>query len=342
MGGGSSTLNKTSTSTKNIVESLSKSIQNCSGHTIINNEVKIIGNFNVVRGVRLVQGMKLSNSCAMSETNIAETQQTVANAIKQAAESQGDAIFGGLSKTKSQVLSEIENETRTVINRESIQNIVNNFNLTQEFFLNGNNNIVEDITMEQSMEVLYDNCLATLNKMKSFQEVTNQVDQKTKTTQTNFISDVVKSITGLLGTLGGLMTIVFIVVIIVIAYLLKSQPQLVYKLLYYSTGGFINISDKSDEGNEGNNSDNNNDDNNDNSNVKYYQNLEKELETNYNELKNETNKETKEQKIEQFKSDLSELRSRLSDSPDTLQDLVSPLIQKYEIKITELESDLKS
>ncbi len=220
MGVGVSSESTTDIYTSNIVEALSKSIQNCSGNTMINQKVVIRGNYNVVKNVRLVQGMKLSTNCALDDKNVAAAQQAVENAIKQQSEAQTVALLGALSKADSETNTKIRNEVKAVINRETIQNIVNNFNTMQEFYLDGNSNIVEDITMEQSMEVLHANCLAAVSKISSVQDIMNKTNQLAKNTQTNPISEVIGSIGSIFTTIGGLWTIVIIVALIVGGYII--------------------------------------------------------------------------------------------------------------------------
>jgi uncharacterized protein YjgD (DUF1641 family) len=220
MGGGSSSLTKNNVTTRNIVEAMSKTLQNCQGNTVISQKVEIIGNYNVVRNVRLVQGMKLSSSCSLDDKNVAETQQSVANAIKQASESQNTAVLGALGSSSSKDETTILNEVKTKIDRETIQNIVNNFNATQDFFLRGDSNIVDDITMEQSMEVLYNNCLSALSKLSSFQEATQDISQTSKATQSNPISEIIDSIGSIFTSLGLMWVIIIVVALVVGGWIL--------------------------------------------------------------------------------------------------------------------------
>ncbi len=218
--GGSSSKTSTDIYTSNIVEAMSKTIQNCSGNTVINQQVIIKGNYNVVKNVRLVQGMKLSTSCALDDKNIAAAQQAVENAIKQQSEAQNVALLGALSSSSSRDDTKIRNEVRATINRETVQNIVNNFNATQEFYLDGNSNIVEDISMEQSMQVLFDNCLSALSQMSTVQDVMNNAELISKATQTNPVSEIIGAIGNIITSLGGMWTIVIIVAIVVGGYII--------------------------------------------------------------------------------------------------------------------------
>lgn len=222
MGGGSSSMTSTNVQTKNIVDALVKSIQNCEGNTVINQRVTITGNFNVVKNVRLVQSMRLSSSCALNAKSVSDTQQAVANAIKQAADAQSDAITGQLGSSHASDSTSILNEVQTKMTSETIQNIVNNFNATQDFWLNGNSNIVSDITMDQSMQVLYEQCLTALTQLSSFQQATNTADQTAKTTQTNTFLEALGDIFANLG----LMWVIVIVVIVAVGgyVLVKGSP----------------------------------------------------------------------------------------------------------------------
>jgi hypothetical protein len=218
--GGSSSTSKTDIHTSNVVEALSKSIQNCQSNTVINQQVVIKGNYNVVKKVRLVQGMKLSSACALDDKNVAAAQQAVENAVKQQTEAQNVALLGALSSSDSDTDLKISNEVKAAITRETIQNIINNFNATQEFYLDGNSNIVEDISMEQSMEALYDGCLAAVSQMASVQAIQNNADQVSKSSQTNPISEIIGSIGSIITNMGSMWTIIIIVAMVVGGYVL--------------------------------------------------------------------------------------------------------------------------
>ncbi len=235
--GGASSKTSMDVYTSNIVDALSRSIQNCQGNTLINQQVVIKGNYNVVKRVRMVQGMKLSTSCSADIQNVTSTQQAVENAIKQQSEAQNVALLGAIGSSDSKNETRIHNEVKAAITQETIQNIINNFNATQEFYLDGNSNIVEDITMEQSMAVLQENCLKALNKISAVQEIQNKAESISKATQTNPVSDVVDAvgsaaggIVGAIGdiftSLGGMWTIIIIVALIVGGYIFVQYGSL--------------------------------------------------------------------------------------------------------------------
>lgn len=221
--GTSSSKTSTNIYTKNVANALSRSIQNCTGTTAINQQVTIRGNNNVVRGVRLVQGMKLSNKCSFDQKSMQEIQATVENAIKQQAEAQNVALMGALTSSSSVSETDIHNEVVATITQESVQNIVNDFNAKQEFFLDGNSNIVEDITMEQSMEILNEGSMKLINEMSVITKMNNAVDQTAKSTQTNPVAEILETLGDIFTELGGLWTIIIVVALVIGGYVLVNS-----------------------------------------------------------------------------------------------------------------------
>ena len=219
--GKSKSTNTSNLTSRNIAESMSKTIQNCQGNTLVSQKVVITGNFNVVKNVRMVQGLKISASCALDDKSIAEAQQSVSSAIKQAAESSG-SLLGGFGDNESNNSTTIDNEVRATITKETMQNIINNFTATQEFYLNGNSNIVEDISYEQTMEALLDNCLSALSQMSTFQAVTQQVDSEAKSVNKNFVSEIIDSVGGIFSSGYAMIAVIVIAFIIGGVVLAKS------------------------------------------------------------------------------------------------------------------------
>jgi hypothetical protein len=170
----------------------------------------------------MVQTLRLSSSCAQDDKNVATIQQTVENAIKQQAEAQNVALLGAASSSNSVTATQIHNEVKAAITRETIQNIVNNFNAMQEIWLDGNSNIVEDITMEQSMEVLYDQSMAALSQMSVMQSLKNTAEQVSVAKQTNPISEIISAIGSIISYMGTVWGIIIIVIVIVGGYLAYS------------------------------------------------------------------------------------------------------------------------
>ena len=224
--GGSKSSVSTDIYTKNVVEALSKSIQNCKTDVNMTQRVTIIGSFNVVKGVRMVQGFKLNASCAMTDSNVASAQQAVENAIKAQASAQNVALMGAFTKSESNSDLKIHNEVQAKISRETIQNIVNNFNMTQEFYLRGDSNIVEDITMDQTNEVLFNGCLEAVSQISAVQDIKTKAEQISSATQTNPVSEIIGAIGSIFTSLGSMWVIIAVVAMCIGGYLIVNAGGL--------------------------------------------------------------------------------------------------------------------
>jgi len=219
--GGSSSKTNTNIKTSLAVSLVARNIMNCSSNSSIKQTFRIEGSYNVVKNVKQVQNLKLSAECAQDNKNIADLQQSVGNAIKQAAESQSVSVLGALGSSDAETNLTIENDVKQHITQENIVNIVNSSNAEQEFIIKGNHNIVDNFSQEQTMDIVYRNSQKVINQMKSVQAIENAADQKGKATQTNFISDIIGSI------FGGLQGMMLIWVILIIAIAFMFGPQLI-------------------------------------------------------------------------------------------------------------------
>lgn len=223
--GGSSSKTNTNIATSLAVEAVARNIMNCQSNTNINQRFVVSGNYNVVKNSKQVQNIKLSAACSQDAKNIANLQQSVSNAIKQAAESQSVSVLGALGKSNAETNLFIENEVKQTITQENIQNIINSSNAMQEMIISGNNNIVDKFEQSQTFDIVYKNAQKALNKMKSVQVIENAADQSSKATQTNFISDIVDSVFSGLQGFGLLWVIVIVAAIIFLGpVILKGGP----------------------------------------------------------------------------------------------------------------------
>jgi hypothetical protein len=194
--GGAKSTTTTNVATKSVVEAVARNIMNCSSNALQVQRFVISGDFNVVKNTKMVQNLKLSSDCSQDAKNIADLQQAVSNAIKQSAEAQNVALLGVLGSSKSEVNLNIDNEVKQVITQENIQNIVNQSNAQQEFIISGNNNIVDNFSMDQTSEIVYNNAQKVVNQLKSVQQIETQADQEAKATMKGPLSEVLDSLFG--------------------------------------------------------------------------------------------------------------------------------------------------
>lgn len=219
--GGSSSKTNTNVSTKLAVEAITNTIMNCTSNSLISQKFLIEGNYNVVTNFKQVQNFKLSTECTNNAQSIANLQQSVAQAIKAASESQSVSVLGVLGGSNSETNVDISTEVSQKITNNTITNIINNTNAEQEAIIRGNHNIIDNFSQEQTSEILSKNAQKALNKLTSVQSVSTQVDATSKATQTNFISDIVDSV------FSGLQGFALIwVIVIVVAIIFLGKPVL--------------------------------------------------------------------------------------------------------------------
>ena len=223
-GGGSKSKNKSNIHTSLVIDAVAKNIMNCKSNMKVLQSFRVTGDYNVIQGVKQVQNVKLSAKCAQDAQNIANLQQSVANAVKQAAESQSVSVLGALGGSDSEVDSTIRNDVKQSITQENITNVINNSNAQQEMVISGNHNIIKDFSQTQTYSIVWDNAQKLVNTMKSVQAIENTSDQSAKATQTNFISDIVDSVFSGLQGFGWM----GVAIIAVIAYVLVSWGPSVF------------------------------------------------------------------------------------------------------------------
>lgn len=226
-GGGSKSETNITASTKSIVEAMTKNIMNCQSSGFVTQRFVLSGSYNVIKDFKMVQNFKLSKDCVNNAQNLNDIQASVATAIKQAAEAQGDAVFGAFSSSKAEANTLIENEVRQVITNETITNLIDEVNALQEAIISGNNNIFENFSMEQTTELVMQASQEVLNQLKSVQVIKNNAEQETKSTQTNFLTDIVKAVTDMITDIGlGYVFLLVVVVIVGGVVAVKFMPSL--------------------------------------------------------------------------------------------------------------------
>lgn len=215
--GGSKSSVKTDVITSNVVNALAENITNCRSNTEVTQSFIISGDYNVVKGAKQVQYVKLSAQCAQDVKNLADIQQSVANAIKSAANSQSVALIGALGKSESDIDTFIKNDVEQNITQRTIADIVNDSNATQEFIISGNNNIVKKFSQQQTFDIVYKNSQNAVSQLRSVQIIKNAASSDASATQEDPISnaitaagDIATGIVSAYGTFGVIMILIFV------------------------------------------------------------------------------------------------------------------------------------
>ena len=193
-GGGSKSTSTVKSVNKTVLEAAATSIMSCKGSGVLMQSFTLSGDYNVVKNVKQVQNFKLNASCSQDDQNVQNIQNSITAAIKNEAESKSVSLLGALGSSRAEQNTFIENEVKTKITRETINEIVQNTNATQEMIISGNNNIVDTFEQSQTMEIIMENSQKALSSLKSVAAISTDVDAKSSAKQSNFIADIFDSI----------------------------------------------------------------------------------------------------------------------------------------------------
>ena len=219
--GGSQTKSKTSINLSSAVNALTQSIMNCSTTTNVTQEISIVGDYNIVSGVKQVQVVQLQSECANNSQNIADIQNKVTTTLVNSLKSQSQALLGILGASNADVENNIKNDVSTNITQQTISNIINTTNSNQILSIRGNNNIVKDATQEQLMKMLYKNSMQAINKLSTVQAISTKLEVDLEATQENPIEGILNSIGATLNQ--GSMYILFGFIVLVIAVVIMAK-----------------------------------------------------------------------------------------------------------------------
>jgi hypothetical protein len=189
--------------------------------------VNVRGNGNIIDGAVLMQVQKFSVSCDQDSKAMTDFQNNMTAAIKQAASDQDQALLNAFGHSDSEVDQTIHNDVQNVINLKNIQEIVNTTNQQQGIDIHGNNNIVRNITMDQSLEMLATNSQKVLEQMSTVNSITQQLDQQSSTVVKNPISGIIDSIGNAIASIwdaftGPLKWFFIVLIVVAVAYLFSG------------------------------------------------------------------------------------------------------------------------
>lgn len=214
MGGTTSTAT-TRVATKAITDIMVQNIMKCSTSATMTQTFSVSGSYNVVENVKQVQYLKLSSTCAQDAQNMQDLQTQIANKIKELADAQGSGVLSAVGASHSRTNIDIQNEIKNSVNQQTVAEIVNSSNATQELIIRGDHNIVKNFSQEQTADIVFTNAQKVVNKIKSVQDIDNKADSEAKAVTTNPISEMIDSVFKGLTSLGTIW-IIFILGIAVI------------------------------------------------------------------------------------------------------------------------------
>lgn len=237
--GGSKSVSNVKIDTSLAVEALAKNVMNCTSNTKILQSFIISGDYNVIKNSKQVQALKFNQECKQSAQNIADLQQTIANAINNSASAQGSGVLSALGASSSEANTNILNNIKQSITQETIQNIVNTSAAQQELIISGNNNIVDNFEQTQTLDIVLKNCQEVINNLKVIQDLNNKISQDSTAITKNPIAEVIDSV-GSIFTSFGMMGVIVIIACIIGVVMIGPGPIM----------AFLGMSNESESGSE--------------------------------------------------------------------------------------------
>jgi hypothetical protein len=224
MGGGGS---KSSVSnifdTRVAVQTLTNAIMNCKGNASISQILNISGSGNVISGVKQMNAFKLSSTCDQQIKDNKDLQQQLTNEIIASAEAKGSGILSALGGSNSNIFNRIKSDISTMLESNTVNNIVNNVNQLQGIDISGNNNIVKDFTQQMTSELVFSAVQSAINNLSSVQTLTAASNSTAVAVTTNPISDVIDSVFDGLQGLLKYWVILVIVVLLILSMIFREQ-----------------------------------------------------------------------------------------------------------------------
>jgi hypothetical protein len=191
-GSGSKTTStsKTDILMKSVTDVVVRSIMSCSFNQVVTQELRVVGSGNIINGVRMVQATKLSTTCVQDSKTVANIQNNITSALTQAADSNSVSFlnaFGG-AQTKAETIANIQNIVENSVTSEALTQIVLYSNSQQGIYIDGNNNILTNISQEQTTTIVSDNAQSVLSNTELATIISTAVKQSAAATESNPLS----------------------------------------------------------------------------------------------------------------------------------------------------------
>lgn len=210
---------------------LTNSIMSCKGNSNVSQILNISGSGNVISGVKQLNAFKLSSTCNQEIKDNKQLQQDLSNQLASAVEAKGSGIISAIGASKSDVFNKINTDIYSMLENNTITNIVNNVNQLQGIDISGNNNIVKDFTQQMTSELVFSSVQNTLNNLSSIQSANTALQSTATAVTTNPISDLIDSLfTGLQGLMK-YWVILVIGVLLIIGIVFRDQVKTAFCLV---------------------------------------------------------------------------------------------------------------
>lgn len=159
--GGQSSKSKAQIVKDVVNEVIVKNIVNCSYQVTQEQGINVTGSGNVLDNIGMKQSFMININCANIVKSETTVQNDIADKIVQSAAAQGEVLVGALGRERSEVKTDVLNKIKNQINKTNIMNCMNAINAKQVININGNNNIIQNVTLEQHQKMVSD-CIQNL------------------------------------------------------------------------------------------------------------------------------------------------------------------------------------
>ena len=153
-GGGSKATSKTDIITESISNIISRNIMNCSSSAMRTQSVVITGNRNIVKGIKMINYNKLTEDCSINQSLLDTLKSKVASELEDKLKAESEGALSALGQSASEKIASIKNSVQRNITQEQVSNIIRKTNDEQVLRINGDDNIVSDISMEMTAEIM--------------------------------------------------------------------------------------------------------------------------------------------------------------------------------------------
>jgi hypothetical protein len=211
---------------------LTNVIMSCKGNSNVSQILNISGSGNTITGVKQLNAFKLSSTCNQDIKDNKQLQQDLTNNLVAAAEAKGSGIVSAIGASQSDVFNKINNDISSMLESNTITNIVNNVNQLQGIDISGNNNIVKDFTQQMTSELVFSAVQNALNNLSSIQTLNTAIQSSSKAVTTNPISDLIDSVFNGLQGFMQYWVILVLGVLLIIAIMFRDQVKTVFCLAF--------------------------------------------------------------------------------------------------------------
>lgn len=196
---------------QSLVNVMLSASQKCATQIQMQQIVDVSGDYNVITGVKMAQGIQFKLNCAQMQQSLANIRNDMSNAIEQQAKATGQ--IASMGSTVAEASANIVNQVSNAVTMQSINELFTTVNMAQMIKVNGKYNLLRDFDMQQTSEIFADASQKILGQIEAVTTMDNKATQSTTSETKNPLSFLTDWLSGL-GSIG----IIIIIAVLVGAY----------------------------------------------------------------------------------------------------------------------------